>query len=1189
MSGNIARCCPCCEIDSCLYGDTIDTGCCIGCEDLIMWSERPGFEIQHKHFLRSQLTCYAGNITAGQCDPATTDVIIALGAKYNCIPDPKCANPACDPACWTVSECPSAGCDSNQDGVVDRIGKIMNYRIWAEELDPVQTVYKFEKTYWRPVGLYSGGYPVHNGVNTHRSVISTQLPVAKDPIKDGEFITPLLSRCKFETIDDSPKMYWWQSTFLKTYMRTCLGGESPCATGACDTYNNPINCTPQEEYRDYCDTKFILDPDDILIDLKRGYSFSNLEFSGNNCCYPICADPPCNQVTNFPFCECDSYWMTRYRRRKLLDDYRYTWGADIECYNDIRGFENPSNAFSFDPAGHSPNYKMTADNQIGKVNITQNKPSGQSGDDAFRLADHWLFNMAYERWWKIAKDDAGISQVYWDTPGSSGANPNPSVGNTSYPYQVDDLVPKWWIYACSGVPFFQFELEDAFNPMNGQSSTPRPKINDTTLLEEFELKRNEDLPYGEYDLQDLWKKLANLGYFDSKDWRAEQLQAYKDLNQRFPNAGYQTYANKTVDDMPLLGPFRKKYYANHSMEMRKPFLRPELVPRSARPLQAECYIDYPGLFPTPSMSEEEQQQAIDDYYYWAERQWVYFRGVPYGWTWANWNAQTTCPCCVEAGWGFAPNEDAAILAGCGRAAGNCIQSWFNAPQESFAQDNAAPYTCYSYDGEGCQECQEECVLSDACLDLDSEACKQCYSNCLNGVCKVSHEVPQCNVTGGIKQAAKGVDGTPFQCQDISCLNCCEACAKEIKQNYSIKIYSVQQITNTNNFKFSYLPNFSAGKFGGEEATDTDFLVEVGDKISFNGLFHSNPETDINGDTIPDMSDQLGNYFLTPPYEVISISSNNSFIIQEPLFDSSSVFYGGYPVTSGQIIFSGTVINDGNLGDASVERVTAYYCDDSTYDEFGIVENPDFSVGNTYYSCEEYNELFLADATCAPKTGLLGGSENCGCAATPLIGCPEGVCRKLSITSYCQGIHIIATQYAAENKLEWGAPECDPNRTPLESINSYYRCLWSAHTFLTSAQNFYKFINSINECVNSSDTSMRSFWPEVKNTHIIPQKSMCNPHYAAITGCSTYSDEQYQTLQACDGGVCWPWYSKTTCCDATSNCPPILEGNEFSYIYCLQRMPCVNSTLHGKIWPAGKECPPSLPERDDFLEYTPSCI
>ena len=904
----ISECCGCCKVTECLSGDTIDTDCCLSCDELLMWSERPSFEIVQKYYLRAP-------------------------------------GDGSDPDCPAV---PGTGGNP--------IGKIVHYKTSTQELEPVQTLYSFYETYWRPLSFYG-------------SSIVDELPVKKDPICPPlDSGSSKLLRCRYD-FADAEKMRWWDSSTTQR-LTTCLHMESPCAVNGCASIppDPSVNPCAGEESITSCGT-FVLTPNDIIEDLKRGYSTSSQGNSGDNCCYPI-IEPPCIRVIADPMCECNSPWMTNYRRRKLLDDYRTIWGVDVECYD-----ENNTTAFS--------------------------------------LTNQWLFNMTFERWWKISKDNTdGLTQSFWNVPEQSGVHPNPTFNNTAYPYQVDDLVPKYWIFACSAVPFFLFELNDAVSPMNTLSSTPRtPVISAQDATDILDYKRN-DTPYAEYLLQSIFESLSNGGYFESKDWRAEQLQAYKELAVRFPGQGYETYANKTVAQMPLLGPFRKRYYDSHILGRVHPILRPDLVPDSAKSIQVEFYHQYPGQFPNKSMTDAQKQQAIDDYYFWAERQWVYFRGAPAGWTWASWDSGTTCPCCVDF-YGVSPNEDQAILAGCGRAKGNCIESWFNAPQITTIENIPTSNVYINYEGFGQPE--GSCIVDDFgeqgplsecnCCHLRCDfqfpgtgdpGSQPCHNNCMMGVCRVEIPIDPCGVT---------------------------------------------------------------------------------------------------------------------------------------------------------------------------------------------------------------------EETISSTTGTGAQTSACGCGATPVQGCLDDDCRSLSVNAYCGGVHIIATQYATENFTRKLPNGCG---TAFEDVSSFYRCLWTANTFLTPAKNSFRYNNTKERCIKTTDTHMFNTWPTVRNTHIVPESAICNPHIVAINQvCPDFtanaSDYQYLMVPACESGICWPWTVLVDCCG--SACIPDQKVN------CLQRIQCV-PVVHGKQWDARNVCPPSCGtddpsygtypsdyygrdgiagfptesscERDNYLGYTPEC-
>jgi len=261
-----------------------------------------------------------------------------------------------------------------------------------------------------------------------------------------------------------------------------------------------------------------------------------------------------------------------------------------------------------------------------------------------RLEDQLLGIVHFERWWKIADPKrAGCAQWRIHVPDCTETENGWQCGDGA-PVQGDNLVPKWWIYACSGVPLFDFDITDAVN---------REFI---TTEEASDLRSAAALK--EQPIQDILIRMSAGGYFDTKDWRAAQRQAFVDLNGEFPGAGYAACV-QNVADMDALGPVRRRLCGAFADANPTPIL--DLADATATQqtinVDGACFIDYPGLFTAGNEA---------DYAYWADRQWVYFRAVPGGWTWAGWNA----PSGACLGW----EEEEAILAGCGRQDPDCIQA-----------------------------------------------------------------------------------------------------------------------------------------------------------------------------------------------------------------------------------------------------------------------------------------------------------------------------------------------------------------------------------------------------------------------------------------------------------------------------------------------------------------------------------
>lgn len=301
-------------------------------------------------------------------------------------------------------------------------------------------------------------------------------------------------------------------------------------------------------------------------------------------------------------CACYSGAWTRYQIDKWSSDNDSLWGPEIICF----------------------------------------KGGNSIGPNHGRLEGQLLGLVYRERWWKIAEGTVDCEQYRIYVP-ECVETPNGWQCQDGTPIQGDNLVPKWWIYACSGCPIFDFDIADA---------EERGFI---TTQDAIDIRLA--LGQGDQPAQDLLERMAAGGYFDSKDWREDQRQAFIDLDAEFPGAGY----GACVEDVSLmseLGPFRRRLCSPFSEANPTPILNRADVKDTAVPLQVDagCFKDYPGSF---SSGNELKYQA------WVDRQWVYLRAAPGGWTYAGWNAAAECNQPEEG-------EIAAILGGCGRNDPTCI-------------------------------------------------------------------------------------------------------------------------------------------------------------------------------------------------------------------------------------------------------------------------------------------------------------------------------------------------------------------------------------------------------------------------------------------------------------------------------------------------------------------------------------
>ncbi len=223
------------------------------------------------------------------------------------------------------------------------------------------------------------------------------------------------------------------------------------------------------------------------------------------------------------------------------------------------------------------------------------------------LYKHLIAVVHPEHWW-----------TFDDCP--SGQNPSPplTIPNTPDELSPQCVVPKHFIFACSGVPLFDFDLDDAVNTA---------VITDAERCELVAALGSENDPP-----QEVLKKLFDGGYLKAKDWREEARQELIDLKAMFP-AAYSGCTVPACEDMPYLGPVRKRYFEFCDGTWKR------LDPLDARDLTIQlptaCIVDpWSGVYPEPG------DEDYDDFVFWAERQWVYFHARPGGWDWACWDGYT---------------------------------------------------------------------------------------------------------------------------------------------------------------------------------------------------------------------------------------------------------------------------------------------------------------------------------------------------------------------------------------------------------------------------------------------------------------------------------------------------------------------------------------------------------------------
>lgn len=181
----------------------------------------------------------------------------------------------------------------------------------------------------------------------------------------------------------------------------------------------------------------------------------------------------------------ESKRLSRYRKRQMEKNPYYRWLLDIMCYDEGRRVASPYYTYE---------------------NTPDEGPKEIANFDNGTLYDHLLCVVHCEHWYEIARcpenpqhDDENGVLGGWNTDNEG----NVIGANTSL------VGPRFWIYACSGVPLFDFDLKDA--------------IKNNYLTETDYQNLIESLANRETPKQEILLKLSEGGYFDVGDWRQEAL------------------------------------------------------------------------------------------------------------------------------------------------------------------------------------------------------------------------------------------------------------------------------------------------------------------------------------------------------------------------------------------------------------------------------------------------------------------------------------------------------------------------------------------------------------------------------------------------------------------------------------------------------------------------------------------
>ena len=351
--------------------------------------------------------------------------------------------------------------------------------------------------------------------------------------------------------------------------------------------------------------------------------------------------------------------LSYYRKREMERLPYYRWLADIMCYDEGNVIANP-------------HYRYFEGQTI---------PVLTNGT----LYEHLLAVVHCEHWYELSFCDQNPEHGDGENLGDGMTNTdgNPININTSI------LAPRFWVYACSGVPFFDFELEDAIKKGyidEGQYQQIKTAFND-----------------GKTPSQAIMNNLAKGGYFDTADWRQEALSEIQKLRGNSftsefyggvlngdPNLGACCLGNTCMpgvsaqycqitggnffpakdctvcnssfcSDLNYLGPVRKRYWQEDinvpgvsgpgRLDPKK--ARPNAIspPRGAiiepvinsledptlRNIQLPDYLlrdpwkEKNKPYPKEPLSPNEPRDEWEAFVLWRDSQWLYMHARPGGW------------------------------------------------------------------------------------------------------------------------------------------------------------------------------------------------------------------------------------------------------------------------------------------------------------------------------------------------------------------------------------------------------------------------------------------------------------------------------------------------------------------------------------------------------------------------------
>ncbi len=203
-----------------------------------------------------------------------------------------------------------------------------------------------------------------------------------------------------------------------------------------------------------------------------------------------------------------------------------------------------------------------------------------------------------EHWWKISDCSGAV------TPELHAPN------DPETPVSFQCMGPKRWVYACSGVPLYEFDLLDAVE---------KGVIDGSEFCSVMTSVTAQETPS-----QAILQKLWDAGYIRAKDWRPEIAEGLTALKAAFPDA-YTACTVPACEDIDIVGPVRKVYW---------PCLDATEVADHTASLQAslgDCGTVDPWEGDYPADDTDPEWELYQTWLRVTKA--VYFHARPGGWSW----------------------------------------------------------------------------------------------------------------------------------------------------------------------------------------------------------------------------------------------------------------------------------------------------------------------------------------------------------------------------------------------------------------------------------------------------------------------------------------------------------------------------------------------------------------------------